>query len=396
MDHLATISRRHLIDLAELPTARQQPEWGDAVLLAQVRDELADQPALVTVDEVAALRSRLARVAEGEAHVLQAGDCAEDPAECTPAHIARKTALIHVLADVLAMRSQRPVVRVGRIAGQFAKPRSQTGELVGGQELPVYRGHMVNSPEPDVEPRRPDPKRLLSGYWAATTAMEAIRDRNGSAPDGRALWTSHEALLLDFEVPMVRADREGYLLASTHWPWIGERTRQIDGAHVAVMASVTNPVACKVGPNMTTDELLGLCARLDPRREPGRLTLIARMGTGAVADRVPRLVRAVRAAGHPVIWLCDPMHGNTVVRGDGRKTRLVDAIVGELRGFVAAVSSAGGAPGGLHLEVTPDEVTECVRDEQDLAAVTTGGFTSLCDPRLNVAQAVSVVSAWPE
>jgi 3-deoxy-7-phosphoheptulonate synthase len=395
VDRPAT-ARRPLIDLATLPAARQQPEWTDTALLAQVHDELTEQPALVSVDDVAALRSQLARVAVGEAHVLQAGDCAEDPTECTPGHIARKSALVHVLADVLAMRSRRPVVRVGRIAGQFAKPRSQPTELVDDTQLPVYRGHMVNSPEPDAELRRPDPKRLLSCYWAASTAMETIRAANAATGDGRVLWTSHEALLLDFEVPMVRAGREGYLLSSTHWPWIGERTRQADGAHVALMASVTNPVACKVGPSTTADELLALCARLDPRREPGRLTLIARMGARAVARRVPELVRAVRAAGHPVIWLCDPMHGNTVVRGDGRKTRLVDTIVAELLGFFDAVTSAGGIPGGLHLEVTPDEVTECVRDEQDLAELPTGGYTSFCDPRLNVAQAVSVVSAWPE
>jgi 3-deoxy-7-phosphoheptulonate synthase len=285
---------------------------------------------------------------------------------------------------VLALRSARPVVRVGRIAGQFAKPRSQRTELVDGRELDVYRGHMVNSPEPDAQLRVPDPKRLLSGYWAASSVLETIRAGNAAERADRALWTSHEALLLDFEVPMVRADRDGYLLSSTHWPWIGERTRQVDGAHVAVMASVTNPVACKVGPTMTTDEVLGLCARLDPRREPGRLTLISRMGAGVVADRLPPLVRAVRAEGHPVIWLCDPMHGNTVLSRDGRKTRHLGAIIAELTGFFAALRAAGGWPGGIHLETTGERVTECLSDvpaigEADLARC----YTTACDPRLN-------------
>jgi 3-deoxy-7-phosphoheptulonate synthase len=391
-----TARRRPLINICDLPPAVQRPDWDDLAMLDEVREELRELPGLVSAAEVATLRSLLARAAAGEVLVLQAGDCAEDPAECTRRHISRKAALVDVLADVLVMRTGRPVLRVGRIAGQYGKPRSRPTERVGGRDLPVYRGHMVNGPEPDAQLRRADPKRLLAGYWAASTAVDAVRTRNGDGAADRALWTSHEALLLDYEVPMVRPTHDGFLLSSTHWPWIGERTRQVDGAHVAVLAAVTNPVACKVGPRATEEEVLQLCARLDPRREPGRLTLIARMGADTVAGRVPSLVRAVRAAGHPVIWLCDPMHGNTVALPSGHKTRFVETVALETQRFAAAVSAAGGVAGGLHLEITPDEVTECVRDERDVLEAAGGTYTSLCDPRLNVAHAVSVVSAWPE
>jgi len=287
-------------------------------------------------------------------------------------------------------------VRVGRIAGQFCKPRSKPTEWVGGIELPTYRGHLVNSPEPDPEGRQPDPERLLACYWAARSVMNHLGWWN---PYCRStvdppVWTSHEALLLDYEVPMLRQDERGQLLlSSTHWPWIGERTRQVDGAHVALLADVVNPVACKVGPAMEVDELLALCERLDPRREQGRLTLIARMGTKAAARRLPPLVAAVQAAGHPVIWLSDPMHGNTVVARDGLKTRFLETVVREVQSFQSAVSASGGVAGGLHLETTPDDVTECVLNESRAAQVG-DNYTSFCDPRLNPQQAVSVVSAW--
>ncbi|MBB5122899.1 phospho-2-dehydro-3-deoxyheptonate aldolase [Streptomyces eurocidicus] len=378
-------------------TALQQPDWGDAAAqVERVRQELRSRPALVRAADIRTLRAHLAHVARGESQVVQAGDCAEDPAECTSGYVARKAGLLDVLAGAMKMITHKPVVRAGRMAGQFAKPRSRPTELVRGVELPVYRGHMVNSPEPHPERRRPDPQRLLSGYLAASEAMTHLgwldpARRSGICPP---VWTSHEALLLDYEEPMVRRDEEGRAwLTSTHWPWIGERTRQVDGAHVALLASVGNPVACKVGPTMETDELLALCERLDPGREHGRLTLIARMGATAVADRLPPLVEAVRAAGHPVSWLTDPMHGNTVTAPDGLKTRLVDTVRREVREFQDAVRTAGGVAGGLHLETTPEDVTECVRDESGLAHVG-DKYTSFCDPRLNPAQALEVVSAW--
>ncbi|MFG2180165.1 3-deoxy-7-phosphoheptulonate synthase [Streptomyces abikoensis] len=376
--------------------ALQQPPWEDTAHVLRVRKELAKRPALVDAESVDALRSVLARVAAGEAHVIQAGDCAEDPAECTPGYVARKAGLLNMLAGALQMETRIPVVRVGRMAGQFGKPRSSPTERVGDMELPVYRGHMVNSPEPDPELRRPDPERLLAGYQAAYDVMGYLgwRSPRGGTRIGAPVWTSHEALLLDYELPMLRRDERGrLLLASTHWPWIGERTRQIDGAHVALLAEVVNPVACKVGPRMTVDELLALCERLDPRREGGRLTLIARMGAEAVAERLPALVEAVHAAGHPVIWLTDPMHGNTVSTPDGLKTRLLGTVTREVEEFQHAVRTAGGVAGGLHLETSPDDVTECARDEAGFAHVGTR-YTSHCDPRLNPGQALSVVSAW--
>jgi 3-deoxy-7-phosphoheptulonate synthase len=376
--------------------ALQQPEWPDHACVQQVREKLAIKPPLVRGEDVHTLRSLLARVAAGQLHVVQSGDCAEDPAECTPGYIARKTALLDVLAGVVKMITHKPVLRVGRMAGQFTKPRSKPTELVGDVELPVYRGHMVNSPEPDLVLRQPDPNRLLAGYRAASDAMRYLgwRDRAWQPRAEAPVWTSHEALLLDYEIPMLRRDDKGQaLLTSTHWPWIGDRTNQVDGAHVALLAEVANPVACKVGPRMTADNLVALCERLDPRRMPGRLTLIARLGANAVAERLPPLVAAVRAAGHPVIWLTDPMHGNTVSGPDGLKTRFLETVIREVKHFQCAVSAEHGIAGGLHLETTPDDVTECVANESMLDQVC-DKYTSFCDPRLNPKQAISVVSVW--
>lgn len=376
--------------------ARQQPQWDDPAVLRRVTDDLADRPAVVNAADVRVLCAQLAQVAAGEAHVIQAGDCAEDPGECTRGYIAAKAAVLDLLAGTMRMASRRPVVRVGRIAGQFAKPRSNATEHTGGRELPVYRGHMINGPEPDPDSRRADPRRILTCYQAA---RDAVNNLDWHLPAERLridspVWTSHEALVLDYELPLLRRDPAGHLvLTSTHWPWVGERTRQLDGAHVALLSLVSNPVACKVGPTMTAEELLRLCAVLDPDRRPGRLTLIARMGADLVADRLPPLVAAVRAAGHPVIWLSDPMHGNTVTAPGGLKTRLVETVQRELVDFQEAVRSAGGVVGGVHLETTPDEVTECVADARALDQVG-DKYTTFCDPRLTPEQAVDVLSVW--
>jgi 3-deoxy-7-phosphoheptulonate synthase len=377
-------------------TAAQQPQWEDRARIRRVREELATRPALVSAVDTERLRGMLARVAAGEATVVQAGDCAEDPAECVVGYVARKAGLLDVLAGTMKMITHKPVVRAARIAGQFAKPRSNPTERVGDLELPVYRGHMVNSPEPDPEGRRPDPDRLLMGYRAASDAMGHLGWRGPSRLSiiDTPVWTSHEALLLDYEIPMVRTDDDGQLLlTSTHWPWIGDRTRQLDGAHVELLSRVLNPVACKVGPTSQVDDLLALCERLDPERAPGRLALIARMGAGRAPGLLPPLVAAVKAAGHPVVWLCDPMHGNTITAPDGLKTRLMDTVVREIEEFQSAVRAGGGIPGGLHLETTPDEVTECVSSECHLAEVGTK-YTSFCDPRLNPSQAIHAVTAW--
>ncbi|MFJ6673207.1 3-deoxy-7-phosphoheptulonate synthase [Actinosynnema sp. NPDC091369] len=375
--------------------ALQQPDWDDHDLVRRVRATLTSRPGLVTADEVGQLRATLALVAAGGAHVVQAGDCAEDFAECEAGYVARKAGLLDLLAGVMKMATHLPVVRIGRIAGQFAKPRSSPTEVIGNVELPSFRGHMVNSPEPDAEGRRPDANRVLAGYDAARTVTSLLGwGDGGSRLIDPPMWTSHEALLLDYEVPMLRDDRSGRrFLASTHLPWIGDRTRALDGAHVELLAGVVNPVACKVGPTTGAEELVALAGRLDPHREPGRLTLIARMGADLVADRLPALVAAVRAAGHPVIWLCDPMHGNTVRTPDGLKTRYVETVVVEIERFQHVLRAEGGVAGGLHLETTPDDVTECAYDESGADRVG-DKYTSYCDPRLNPDQAVAAVAAW--
>ena len=375
----------------------QQPLWPDDGRVAEVRADLADRPPLVDPAEILMLRGLLAQVARGSARVVQAGDCAEDPQESTIGYVARKAGVLDLLAGAMKMVSHKPVVRVGRIAGQFAKPRSQSVETVGGCELPVFRGHMVNGIEPSPEGRMPDPGRLLLCYDAAADILGHLRALRGGGTDGavaeQPVWSSHEALLLDFELAMLRKDEHGLWLTSAHLPWIGERTRALDGAHVELFSQISNPVACKVGPSMTVAEITALCERLDPDRDAGRLTLIARMGAEAVEDLLPPLVEAVRAGGHPVIWLTDPMHGNTVTTPEGLKTRYVEAIEREVRGFLRATRRAGGVTGGVHLETTPEHVTECVRNETHAGQVGEK-YLSHCDPRLTASQAISVIASW--
>ncbi|MFE9449940.1 3-deoxy-7-phosphoheptulonate synthase [Streptomyces sp. NPDC006739] len=377
-------------------TAHQQPRWSDPLRAATVRAELARMPGLVTWQEVEVLRMLLARAATGEYQVIQAGDCAEDPAECTSSAVARKAGLLDALAGIMTVNTGKPVIRIGRLAGQFAKPRSSPTERVDGVELPVYRGHLVNGPEPDPRARQPRAERMLDCYRAArrTTAFLRGRTSGWDAPTGASVWTSHEALVLDYELPFVRRTPAGQMvLTSTHLPWIGERTRQPDAAHARILAQVANPLACKVGPDTGPDDLLRLCELLDPDREPGRLTLISRMGTARVASALPGLVGAVRAAGHPAAWLCDPMHGNTLMAGSGHKTRIVSMLIEEVVGFQEAVRGAGAVAAGLHLETTPDPVTECAWGAEDVDRVAER-YTSLCDPRLNPTQAFTVAGAW--
>lgn len=375
-----------------LDGVRQQARWDDPDEAAAVRAALTQRPALVDADDVRALRAALAGVAAGAALVVQAGDCAEDPAECTAPHVRRKAHLLTVLARRLAFTTRRPVVQIGRIAGQYCKPRSRPTETVGGVELPTFRGHLINGPEPDPVSRRPDPWRLLTGYHAASNVLRHLDE--WATRSRTPTWVSHEALLLDYEIPQVRYGPHGMVLGSTHMPWIGDRTRQPAGPHVDLLAAVVNPVACKVGPTITADELLELCERLDPQRVPGRLTLISRMGAPLVEELLPPLVAAVRAAQHPVIWLCDPMHGNTVTTSRGFKTRPMEALLCEVRVFQQVVRDAGGVDGGLHLECTPDPVMECLSPGVDERRIGAQRYTTLCDPRLNPAQAVAVAAAW--
>lgn len=389
-----SLSAAEIEEWLHLPAA-QQPKWAEPEVAAQARSDLACQPGLVGWDEVQLLRLALADVVGGKLRVVQAGDCAEELAECAPEALTRKVGLLDALAGAMRVSSGYPVLRVGRIAGQFAKPRSNDTEIVAGRELPTFRGHLVNGPEPDEEARRHDALRLSAGYRAARAAAEFLRPRR-TVEDVAApvVWTSHEMLVLDYELPMLRRDADGrLLLTSTHWPWIGDRTRHIDGAHVRLLAAVTNPVACKVGPSISREELLRLCEVLDPDRVPGRLTLVARLGVGRTGEMLPGLVSAVREAGHPVIWLNDPMHGNTVAAPDGRKTRLLPTIAAEVGQFQQAVRAGGGNAAGLHLETTPDAVTECAADRSELARIG-HRYTSLCDPRLNPAQAIAIAQLW--
>ncbi|WP_028810483.1 3-deoxy-7-phosphoheptulonate synthase [Streptomyces flavidovirens] len=376
--------------------ALQQPDWENEPQLEEVRTDLSQMPALVDAEAVHRLRSLLMEAAAGRLQIIQAGDCAEDPAEATPTDVRRKGALLDILAGTMRLNTGSPVLRVGRIAGQFAKPRSSSVETVDGRELPVYRGHMVNRPEPDPELRRPNPRNLLSGYRAASDIIHFLGWRGTESRKDLdvPVWTSHEALLLDYELPLLRRESDGsLLLTSTHWPWVGERTRQLDGPHIGLLAAISNPVAVKVGPTMTQDEILALCDRLDAQRQPGRLTLIARMGAEQSARTLPALVKAVHEAGHPVLWLSDPMHGNTVSGPDGIKTRFVKTVVQEVRNFQEAVTQNGGVAAGLHLETTPENVVECVHDDTETGRLGEK-YVSFCDPRLNAQQAVEVVSAW--
>ncbi len=374
--------------------AGQQPTWSNPWLAEEAREQLAARPGLVGLRDVTRLRTLLAEVVAGRMRVLQAGDCAEDPAECTADGVRAKVELLDALSRAMESAADLPVLRIGRIAGQFAKPRSKPTELVDGRELPAYRGHLINGPATTATDRAPDLRRLSAGYELSAAVINHLKalGREASGGGADALWTSHEALVMDYELPLLRKLESGeLLLTSTHLPWVGERTREADGAHVRLLASVVNPVACKVGPGMTAEALLELCALLDPGRTPGRLVLISRMGVDHAHRILPPLVKAVREAGHPVIWLCDPMHGNTFQDALGLKTRAVTDIVRELEAFQDAVLAEHGVPGGVHLEATPNAVTECVTERGDAPGSVR---TSLCDPRLNPQQAREVVSTW--
>lgn len=373
--------------------AHQQPRWHETADPAV--KTLTTLPGLVDEAEVDTLGSLLAGAATGTRSVIQAGDCAEDPAHCVSERLAGKAELLRNLASAMTAATGLEALMAGRIGGQFAKPRSQATETTHGIALPAFRGLMVNAPDPDPISRRADPGRMLTCYAAARVTADFLREcTEGGTPHER-VWTSHEALVLDYEVPLLRTTEDGrLLLTSTHWPWVGERTRDPDGPHVRLLAEVANPVACKVGPTMTATALVRLCARLDPQRRPGRLTLIVRMGAGQAAQRLPALVATVREAGHPVLWLCDPLHGNTTTGPDGLKTRVLTTVLAEIREFRAAVRAAGGVAGGLHLEATDEPVTECLWRASQVPPTGPSARTTLCDPRLDRAQAVAAVDTW--
>ncbi|MFF9767777.1 3-deoxy-7-phosphoheptulonate synthase [Streptomyces sp. NPDC014636] len=387
--------------------AAQQPEWPDPALLRRIRSRLAGAAPLVRPHEILALRRALAAAAHGEAFVVQLGDCAETFESPTFAGVAARVGLLHGTSRTIGAALGRPVIPVGRLAGQYAKPRSAPTERVGELVLPSFRGHLVNDPAPDPAARVPDAMRLLEGHAHARDVLALLRElaESGttmpgvSAAGAPAVWTSHEALVLDYEEPQVRRDpvTGSLFLTSTHLPWIGARTCDPGGAHVRFLSGVDNPVGVKVGPGTDRGDLAALCARLDPDREPGRLVLISRMGAAQVREVLPPLVAEVARLGHPAVWLCDPMHGNTYVGAGGYKTRDVATVAAEIRGFFTALRSVGGRPGGLHLEATPAEVTECVGSaagiaEEDLPR----RYETACDPRLNGSQTAEIAALTAE
>ncbi|MFE7068836.1 3-deoxy-7-phosphoheptulonate synthase [Streptomyces sp. NPDC057620] len=378
--------------------AAQQPDWATHPAYEPSCTTLASAPALVTPEELARLRRALAVVAGGGAVMLQLGDCAESFEETDADQVRAKTAVLHALADEVADGTGLPVLRVGRIGGQFAKPRTLPHEEVGGVLLPAFRGHMVNGESPTPEARAHDPRRMVRAYEASADVLRALtRERDQRArrvqefEDGP--WASHDALVVDYEARLVRTEGGRRFVGSTHLPWLGDRTRAPGSAHVRLLASVVNPVALKLGPSVATDELREVCALLDPYRMPGRLTLIVRMGAERVTGLLPPLVAAVRDAGHRPVWLSDPMHGNTV-REAGRKTRRLTDVVDEASRCKRVLERAGEHPGGLHLEVAASDVTECLGGKVDGVDRLAERYTTLCDPRLNPDQAAELMRAW--
>jgi len=422
-----------------LPAA-QQPDWPDPGRLHAVTGELAGMPPLVFAGECDVLRERLAAVARGEAFVLQGGDCAETFAGATTDTVRAKLQTLLQMAVVLTYGASVPIVKIGRMAGQFAKPRSRPAEVRDGIELPAYRGDAVNGIEFTAQARTPDPARLLRAYHCSAVTLNLCRafatggyadlhqvhawnqDFVSESPAGqryerlageidRALafmracgadpeelhavefYSSHEALLLDYEQALTRLDSRTGLPydTSAHFVWVGERTRDIGGAHVEFARGIRNPVGVKVGPDATPADVLALIDRLNPDREPGRLTLIIRMGAGRVRDRLPPLIRAVAAEGIEVPWVCDPMHGNTFEAPSGYKTRRFDDVLDEVQGFFEVHRGLGTHPGGIHIEFTGDNVTECVGGSHEIVADDLHQrYETACDPRLNRSQALDL------
>ncbi len=349
--------------------ARQQPFYPDPIALKAALAELAARPPLVALGEIDALTAQLAEAQSGRALLLQGGDCAERLSD-TPADMQAMATLIASVAEVLEKRDL-PVIRLGRIAGQFAKPRSQATERRDERALPVWRGDSVNDMAFEVAARAPDPTRLLAAYDHARASLKALRG---------ALFSSHEALLLPFEGSLVRQDpaRDRWFAGSAHLLWIGARTLFPESAHVELLRGLANPVALKCGPDLMPDDLLRLLSRLNPDREGGRITLIIRMGSERIAAALQPLARAVRSAGQPVLWCCDPLHGNTVRGADGTKRREMARIEAEVQAFLGILAAEGAHAGGLHLELTHRDVLECDG----------GGSRDDCrDPRLNPDQA---------
>ncbi|WP_026802295.1 class II 3-deoxy-7-phosphoheptulonate synthase [Arenimonas oryziterrae] len=422
-------------------TALQQPTYPDAVALAGVQDELSQLPPLVTSWEILALKKQIAEAQEGKRFVLQGGDCAESFTDCESGLISNRLKVLLQMSLVLVHGLRLPVVRVGRFAGQYAKPRSTDTETKGDVTLPSYRGDFINQPDFTVEARTPDPRRMVKGHARSAMTMNFVRalidggfadlhhpeywdlDWVGHSPlseDYRRMvaavgdavkfmetisgeflhnlnradfYTSHEALLLPYEEALTRqVPRQwGWFNLSTHFPWIGMRTAELDGAHVEYFRGLRNPVAVKVGPSVTPEQLLKLADTLNPDNEPGRLTFIQRMGAGKVEEKLPALVQAVQREGKRVLWICDPMHGNTESTSNGFKTRRFDNIRSELDRSFDIHAALGSRLGGVHLELTGENVTECLGGARELTETDLErAYRSTVDPRLNYEQSLEI------
>ena len=362
--------------------AAQQPDYRDAALLAEVERTLGRAEPVVSIADCAKLRALAAEVAAGRGFILQGGDCAETLGQDPVATVTALSGLFDRLQALLPP----PVIGIGRIAGQFAKPRTNAVELRGATTLPAYRGDAINGSAFDPAAREPDP-RLILAVHAQSVATAAIL-RQLRPP----IFASHEALLLPYEQALVRRDEAGrWWSTSGHMLWVGDRSRQVDGAHVHFLSGIENLVGVKCGPTLGPDQLLRLLDRLDPANRPGKLALICRFGNGTISAHLPHMLRAVRREGRQLLWMIDPMHGNSRIEGE-RKVRRLHDIMAETRAFFEIAKAEGVHPAGLHLEMSPDNVTECIGDAgPDDAAGMSINFQSLCDPRLNAAQAEQLV-----
>ena len=421
----------------------QQPEWPDAVSHESALEQLRSFPPLVFAGEARQLTDALAMVADGKAFLLQAGDCAESFEQFSADGIRDKLKVILQMAVVLTYSAGVPTVKVGRMAGQFSKPRTSATETRDGVELPSFRGDLVNDFAFDSEARTPDAARLVRGYHQAAATLNLVRafTKGGYADLARMhawnlefvasrregkryeqlaqeieramrfmaacgidldaelqlhevdFYTSHEALLLGYEEALTRRDSltDEWYDCSAHLLWIGERTHQLDGAHVEFHRGIQNPIGVKLGPMATPEEAVALCEQLNPQRRPGRLTFVSRLGAERVDECLPPLLEAVKGIGHPVVWVCDPMHGNTYTHASGYKTRDFDEIMRELRSFFSICETADVWPGGVHVELTGDDVTECLGgSEAVLEGHLEQRYETLCDPRLNARQSLDL------
>jgi 3-deoxy-7-phosphoheptulonate synthase len=423
--------------------ALHQPDWPDEERAEAARARLAGVPPLVFAGEARDLKAALGEVVAGRAFLLQAGDCAESFHDVSAIAIREKLKILLQMAAVLTFGATLPVVKVGRIAGQYAKARSAPTEGSADGDIPSFRGHMVHDDLPTPEARTPDPERMVNAYYRSAATLNLLRafTKGGfadlmrvhewnqefvaSSLEGRRyealateieralrfmaacgidlgseqvlhqvdVWTSHEGLVLDYEEALTRKDSltGDWYDCSAHMLWLGERTRQPDGAHVEFFTGVHNPLGCKVGPGATADEVLELCERLNPERIPGRLTLIARMGADRVRELLPPVLRASGEADNPVLWVCGPLHANVFRTESGIKTRRFDAIMAEIEGFFAACRQEGVWPGGVHLEFTGEDVTECLGGSEEVVEEQLNArYMTLCDPRLNARQSLDL------